>query len=242
MTGTVSLLPQSILWFSVIFGGFLWIVAALGIWGSSTHHEGKCLITCYMVIVFSSLIVQIATGIVCFIKYQELKTGNSSIERSFVEELTNHPNDWVATENTLQCCGWYKEGHVYEPESRAKQFAFNQELSRPFGPGGLSEEEAVPCAQGKIYSCRATVMQTMQKYSKALGIAGMVVVLVECVCLFASCCLACCTPREDGGYSEYFDRLAPVAFIHRHGFGPPLTHKEKKRKGKGPAVAPEHED
>ena len=46
--GTVSLLPQSILWLSVVFGAFLWFVAALGIWGASTHRDGKCMISCYM--------------------------------------------------------------------------------------------------------------------------------------------------------------------------------------------------
>ena len=243
--GTVSLLPQSILWLSVVFGAFLWIVAALGIWGASTNRDGKCLITCYMCVIFVSLCVQIATGTICFIKYRELKSGNSPLERMFVEELTNHPNDWVATENTLGCCGWYPEGHVYAPESKEEQLLFNEELMKPHGPGSLSEEEAVPCVQGKIYSCRATVMGKVQQYAMSMGIAGMTIVFVEFVCMFASCCLACCTPREDGGYSDDFDKYRCVACLHHYiGGGPPISHKEKKKRratlstAKGPAVGP----
>ena len=202
---------------------------------------------------FISLCVQIGTGIISFMKYRDLKSGNSAIERSFVKELTNHPNDWVATENTLGCCGWYPEGHQFQPATKEEQLLFNEELMKPHGPRSESEEEAVPCVQGKIYSCRATVMGKVQQYAMSLGIAGMTIVFVEFICLFASCCLACCTPKEDGGYSEHFDKIAPVHFIHHWvGGGPPMTKKEKeqlkeeeekkkkakknRKKAKGPAV------
>ena len=126
------------------FGLFLWFVAAIGIWGASTHHEGKCLITTYMLVVFVSLFVQLGVGIQVFQKWSELKAGNSAVEQRFVEELQKHPNDWVKTENTLQCCGWYPHDHWSQdagkayaeanPEAAAVQAEFNMELSRQHGP------------------------------------------------------------------------------------------------------------
>ena len=112
------------------------------------------------------------------------------------------------------------------PEKMEEQLLFNEELMKPHGPRSEAEEEAVPCVQGKIYSCRATVMGKVQQYAMSLGIAGMTIVFVEFVCLFASCCLACCVPKEEGGYSEYFEKIYPVAYYNDHYGG--------RKKAKGP--------
>ena len=256
--GAASLLPQSALWLAVIFGSFLWLVAALGIWGASTHHEGKCLITTYMLVVFVSLFIQLGVGIQVFQKWNELKAGNSAVEQKFVEELQKHPNDWVKTENTLQCCGWYPADHFTEgtglayaeanPEAAKVQLEYNMQLSRQRGPQtganpegtGAEGEDAKFCdseaetdlslgqwtANPERLACRDNIMATMQKYSMALGITGMVIVAIEVVCFFASCCLACCVPKEEGGYSEYFEKIYPVAYYNDHYGG--------RKKAKGP--------
>ena len=80
-------------------------------------------------------------------------------------------------------------------------------------------------ADKKRLACRDNIMATMQKYSMALGITGMVIVAIEVVCFFASCCLACWVPKEEGGYSEYFEKIYPVAYYNDH-YG--------RKKAKGP--------
>jgi len=246
--GAASLLPQSALWLAVVFGGFLWLVAALGIWGASTHHEGKCLITTYMLVVFVSLFIQLGVGIQVFQKWNELKGGNSKVEQTFVAQLQKHPNDWVKTENTLQCCGWYPHDHFSQGDGLAYllanedtaglQIEYNKELSRQHGPRnnanpegtGAEGDDAKFCYDGvedeaslalwtsnpERKACRETIMNTMKKYSMALGITGMVIVFIEIVCFFASCCLACCVPKEQGGYSEYFEKIYPVSYYNDH--------------------------
>ena len=246
--GAASLLPQSALWLAVIFGSFLWLVAALGIWGASTHHEGKCLITTYMLVVFVSLFVQLGVGMQVFQKWNELKGGNSKVEQKFVEELQKHPNDWVKTENTLECCGWYPADHDWgdlDDKVKEVQAEYALELVRLKGPvtpanpegTGAEGDEAKYCdkadatpaerlANPERKGCRESIMNTMKKYSMALGITGMVIVGIEVICFFASCCLACCVPKEEGGYSEYFEKIYPVAYYNDH-YG--------RNKAKGPS-------
>lgn len=234
--GAASLLPKSALWLAVVFGSCLWVLAAVGIWGASTHNESKCLITTYMLVVLLVLVIQLSAGVTVFQRYGEFKAGNSLIERTFVTEVAQHPNDWVKTENTLECCGWYTNDHDYgtlEPALVTTQKANNVELCKDHGPetdaspdgavkaasfcASLDDTDAVENADDPArVACRASVMAKVEKYSMTLGITGFVMVVVEFLCLVASCCLACCVPKEQGGYSEFFTeiRTHPVSYYH----------------------------
>lgn len=164
----------------IVIGSIVFIVASLGCWGAV--NRSYCMLMLFSVLLFLILVVEIAAGALGFVykgKVQEI--GEHELKRTMADY--NRTSDkanpvkiaWDFMQRNLACCGTDGPGDWagYIPDSCCKA-----------GGDECKAEEAYP------EGCFTLLKGKLKSYGIYIGVAGILLGLIEVTGIIFACCLS----------------------------------------------------